>query len=56
VKNSEQEGQSDDLLENYEHLITVFTVFVKYDVWYLLGGLSIYQYPNTVVSKSRRKC
>jgi len=58
VKDSEQEGQRDDLLENYEHLIRVFTAFVKYDVWYLLGELSIniYQYPHTVVGKSRRKC
>jgi len=31
----------------------VFTTFVKYDLWYLLGKLSIYQYPNAVVGKSR---
>jgi hypothetical protein len=56
MKDSEQEGQSDDLLGYYERLVRVFTAFVKYDVWYLLGKLSIYQYPNTVVGKSRRNC
>jgi len=40
MKDSEQEGQSDDLLEYYERLVRVFTAFVKYDVWYLLGELS----------------
>jgi len=34
-------------------VLLVFTAFVQYDVWYLLGELSIY--PNPVVSKSRRK-
>jgi len=43
MKDSEQEGQSDDLLEYYEHLVRVFAAFVKYDVWYPLGELSIYQ-------------
>jgi len=36
-------------------VLLVFTAFVKYYVWYLLGELSIYQYPNTVVDKSCRK-
>jgi len=31
--------------------VSVFTAFVKYDVWYYLGDLFIYQYPNTVVGK-----
>jgi len=41
MKDSEQEGQSDDLLEYYECLVRVFAQFVKYDVWYPLGELSI---------------
>jgi len=53
---AEREEQSDDLLAYFERLVRVFTPFVKYEVWYLLGKLSIYRYPNTVVDRSRRKC
>ena len=52
MKDLAQEGQSDDLLEYYEPVVRVFTPFVKYDVWYLLGELSTYQYPNTVIGRS----
>ena len=31
--------------------VSVFTAFVKYDVWYYLGDHFIYQYPNIVVGK-----
>jgi hypothetical protein len=38
MQDSEEEGQSDDLLEYYECLVRVFTAFVKYDVWYPLAS------------------
>jgi len=38
---AKREGKSDDLLEYFECLVRIFTAFVKYYVWYLLGELSI---------------